>query len=155
MTRLPRAPAPPRLWRELAAAAPALQLYAPTSLADPSFLAGLGPAAAAAHVSEPLPRRGDGAERRFERAFALRYGRAPASQARYGYEAMRSVLAAIRRAELRASEGLVTRGEVVRAYFQTDAGESVLGPYAIERTGDTSLRGWGAFRVIDGQLRAL
>lgn len=141
------------LWRELAAAAPALQLYAPASLADPSFLARLGPAAAVAHVCEPLPRRGDGAERRFERAFATRYGHASASQARYGYEAMRSVLAAIRRAELRAPEGLVTRGRVVREYFHTDARDSVLGPYAIERTGDTSLHDWTAFRVLDGQLR--
>jgi len=148
-------PGAAELWRELARAAPALQLYAPASLADPSFLAELGPAAAVAHVSEPLPRRGDGAERRFERAFALRYGHAPASQARYGYEAMRSVLAAIHRAELRAPEGLVTRGEVVREYFRTDAGESVLGPYAIERTGDTSLRDWTAFRVLDGRLRAV
>jgi branched-chain amino acid transport system substrate-binding protein len=149
----PRAAA---LWRELAAAAPRLQLYAPASLADPAFLAGLSPAAAAvAHVTEPLPGApGDPrALRRFERAFAARYGHAPAPLARYGYEAMRGVLGALRGAERRSPEGLVTRHAVARAYFGTRVATSVLGAYAIDRGGDTSLRGWGAFRVVGGELR--
>lgn len=142
------------LWRELAAADPQLQLFAPASLADPSFLAGLGAAAAAARVTEPLPdpQRERAAARRFARAFARRYGRAPLAQASYGYEAMRSLLAALRRSELRAPEGLIRRGELVREYFRTVARASVLGPYAIERTGDTTLRTWAVFRVVGGAL---
>jgi branched-chain amino acid transport system substrate-binding protein len=144
-----------RLWRELHAADPQLQLFASANVADPSFVAGLGPAAAVAHVTRPVLPQGDDkrASRRFAEAFARRYGHAPAPEARYGYETMRSVLDAIRRAERRASDGLITRAAVVRAYFATAPDGSVLGPYAIDAAGDTSLHDWGAYRVIDGTLR--
>jgi branched-chain amino acid transport system substrate-binding protein len=148
-------PGAARLWRELHAADPQLQLFASANLADPSFVAGLGLAAAVAHVTQPVytPAEGGPAAQRFRRVFARRYGHAPAAQARYGYEAMRSVLAAIRRAEAQASDGLVTRRSVVRAYFETAPRGGVLGPYAIDAAGDTSLDRWGAFRVVDGRLR--
>ncbi|HEX7290547.1 MAG TPA: ABC transporter substrate-binding protein [Conexibacter sp.] len=144
-----------RLWRELHAADPELRLYAPASLADAAFVAGLGAAAPVAHVTRPvLAERDDTpAARRFARAFADRYGRAPAPEARYGYEAMRGVLAAIRRAEAGSPDGLVTRRAVVRAYFRTAPRDGVLGPYAIDAAGDTSLAGWGAYRVVGGALR--
>ncbi len=148
-----------RLWRELIAADPLLQLYAPSSLADPSFIAGLGPAAAAAaHVTQPVLDVGAGSvdARRFDHVFALRYDRRPVPEARYGYEAMRSVLAAIRSAEP-GGEGVVTRRAVVDAYFHTRTSGGVLGPYAIDAAGDTSLDRWGAFRVVEaaagGHLR--
>ncbi len=148
-------PAAARLWRELHAAAPDLRLYAPASLADPTFVAGLGPAAAVARVTRPLLAEGDdtSAEWRFARAFAHRYGHAPAPEARYGYEAMRSVLAAIRRAAARSADGLVTRHAVVSAYFETAPRAGVLGPYVVDAAGDTSLDDWGAYRVVGGRLR--
>jgi ABC-type branched-subunit amino acid transport system substrate-binding protein len=148
-------PGAARLWRELTAADPLLQLYAPASLADPSFVAGLGPASAVAHVTQPdLGSVGDAPPaRRFAREFSARYGHAPAPEAAYGYEAMRGVLEAVRRAELDAPDGLLTRSAVVRAYFRTRPRTSVLGSYAIDPAGDTSLRRWGAFRVVDGRLR--
>lgn len=142
-----------RLWRELTAADPLLQLYAPASLADPSFVAALGPAAAVAHVTQPLPGDGGAVARRFVRAFAARYGYVPSPQARFGYEAMRGVLAAIRRAEADVRGGRITRAQVVHAYFRTAPRASVLGPYAIDAAGDTSLRWWGMFDVVDGELR--
>lgn len=141
------------LWRALAAADPRLQLYAPASLADRDFRAGLGAAAGVARVAAPLPGAGGPAVRRFVRAFDARYGYAPPPAARYGYEAMRGVLAAIRRAEDEARDGRVTRPSVVRAYFRTDARDSVLGRYAIERTGDTTLRDWATFLVAPTTLR--
>lgn len=143
-----------RLWRELHAADPLLELYAPASLADPSFVAGLGPAASVAHVTQPVYEalQGDAAAQRFIRDFRRAYGHVPAAQARYGYEAMRSVLAAIRRAEASA-DGPITRRAVTRAYFATAVRDGVLGPYAIEPDGDTTLDRWGAFRVVDGALR--
>jgi len=144
-----------RLWRELHAADPLLELYAPASLADPSFVAGLGSAASVAHVTQPVydARAGDDlAVRRFIRDFKRAYGRVPAAEARYGYEAMRGVLAAIRRAEA-AADGSITRRAVTRAYFETAVHGGVLGPYAIEPDGDTTLDRWGAFRVVDGALR--
>ncbi len=146
-------PGAARLWRELTVAAPQLQLYAPASLADPGFVSGLGPAAVVAHVMQPLPGDGGALARRFVRAFAARYGSAPSQQASYGYEAMRSVLAAIHRAEAGAKDGRITRAQVVRAYFRTAPRSSVLGPYAIDAAGDTSLRRWGAFAVVGGELR--
>jgi branched-chain amino acid transport system substrate-binding protein len=148
-------PGAARLWRELHAADPRLQLYAPASLADPSFVAGLGTAAAVAHVTRPLPTEGggSGAARRFARAFARRYGHAPAPEAGYGYEAMRSVLAAIRRAVAQSADGLITRRAVVRAYSGAAPRGGVLGPYAIDAAGDTSLADWGAYRVVGGALR--
>jgi branched-chain amino acid transport system substrate-binding protein len=148
-------PGAARLWRELNAADPQLQLYAPSSLAEPSFLAGLGPAEAVAHVTRPVLAEGDDtrAASRFAQAFARRYGRAPVPEARYGYEAMRSVLSAVRDAETQDADGLITKRAVVRAYFRTARGDGVLGPYAIDAAGDTSLDDWAAYRVVDGALR--
>lgn len=145
-------PGAARLWRQLTAADSRVQLYAPASLADPSFVASLGSAAGVAHVIEPTPGPGGAVARAFARAFAARYGYVPSAQARFGYEAMRGVLAAIRRAERAARDGRVTRGAVVRAYFRTDVGDSALGPYAIDRAGDTTLRAWRAFEVVEGVL---
>ena len=145
-----------RLWRELTAAAPALRLFAPAGLADPTFVAALDPvSAAAAHVTQPVLAEGDDtpAAGRFARLFAQRYGHAPEPRARYGYEAMRSVLAALRRAARSAPDGAITRAAVVRAYFATAPRGGVLGPYAIDPSGDTTLDGWAAYRVVDGHLR--
>jgi branched-chain amino acid transport system substrate-binding protein len=148
-------PGAARLWRELHAAEPRLELYAPASLADPSFVAGLGAAAAAAHVTLPVyeAREGGPAVQRFVRSFVHHYGHVPPAEARYGYEAMRGVLAAIRRAEAQDADGLLTRRAVVRAYFETAPRGGVLGPYAIDADGDTSLGRWAAYRVVDGRLR--
>ncbi|HEU4702663.1 MAG TPA: ABC transporter substrate-binding protein, partial [Conexibacter sp.] len=147
-------PAAARLWRELHAADPLLQLYAPASLADPGFVAALGAAAAVAHVTRPVyePLHGGPAAQRFVRDFRRAYRRVPAAEARYGYEAMRAVLAAIRRAEA-AADGPITRRAVTRAFFETAVRGGVLGPYAIEPSGDTTLGRWGAFRAVDGRLR--
>jgi len=148
-------PGAARLWRELTAADPRLELYAPASLADPSFVATLGPAGTVAHVTQPVYEDdwGGPAAQRFLRAFRHRYGYLPAAQARYGYEAMRSVLAAIRRAEAGDPRGVITRGAIVRAYFETAVRGGVLGPYAIDAAGDTSLDRWSAFRVVGRRLR--
>ncbi|HEX5146986.1 MAG TPA: ABC transporter substrate-binding protein [Conexibacter sp.] len=149
-------PGAARLWRELSGADPGLQLFAPASLADPSFVAGLGPEASrVAHVTLPLPPPAADAPaaRRFARAFAARYGHAPAPEAVYGYEAMRSVLAAIHDAERREPEGVLRRSAVVHAYFRTAPRAGVLGPYAIEPSGDSSLHDWSLYRVAGGRLR--
>jgi branched-chain amino acid transport system substrate-binding protein len=145
-------PGAARLWQELIRADPRLELYAPASLADPAFVVGLGPAAAVAHVTEPVYEANEGGPvaQRFIRAFERRYDRVPVAEARYGYEAMRSVLAAIRAAEAAADDGQITRHAVVTAYFETAPRDSVLGPYAIDAMGDTSLSRWGAFRVVEG-----
>ncbi|HMJ03394.1 MAG TPA: hypothetical protein VK506_10660, partial [Conexibacter sp.] len=120
--------------------------------------AALGPAESVARIVRPLPQGEDGRSRparRFARAFTERYRRVPTPEAFYGYESMRSVLAAVERAAKATPDGLVTRAAVVREYFRTQPRASVLGPYAIDAVGDTSLRGWGAFGVADDGLRFL
>lgn len=144
-----------RLWRELARGVPEGLLFAPASLADPDFLAHLGPAESRARITRPrhVGRVQEPGARRFERAFRERFGRRPAPEARYGYESMRSVLAALERAAGEASDGRVSRADLVREYFRTSVRDGVLGAYAIDAVGDTSLERWGAFRVLDGELR--
>jgi branched-chain amino acid transport system substrate-binding protein len=40
----------------------------------------------------------------------------------------------------------------VRAFFRLRRRESVLGAYAIDRHGDTTLQDYGGYRVIGGKL---
>jgi len=146
---------PEELWRELAAADPALKLFAPAAVADGAFVARIGARAGAlTYVTRPVLALAayPWPARRVTRAFAARYGAQPAPEALYGYEAMRMVLAAIRRAVGAAGDGAVTRAEVVRAFFATRRRASALGPYAIDAQGDTSLTTFGAYRVAGGRL---
>jgi hypothetical protein len=88
--------------------------------------------------------------RRFERT----YGYAPAPEALYGYEAMSAVLSAIHRATSTIGDRPLERADVVREFFATDRRASVLGPYAIDRNGDTSMDRFGAYRIGPvGELR--
>ena len=144
-----------RIWRELAVADPTLALLAPSALAEPAFAARLGPAAEETQLTRPLlglrdypPPAG-----RVARAFALRYGATPSPEALHGYEAMRAVLAAIRRAVAAAGDGRVTRSAVVRRLWATSVSRSVLGPYRFDAHGDATLDSWGAYRVAAGRLR--
>jgi branched-chain amino acid transport system substrate-binding protein len=145
-----------RLWQQLASADPSLKLFAPDALADRSFVAAIGPlAGAATYVTRPVLALGayPAPARGFARAFTARYGRPPAPEALYGYEAMRSILAALRRAATGRADGTLTRAVAVRAFFDLGRRDSVLGPYAIDAQGDTSLRTFGAYRVEAGRLR--
>jgi ABC-type branched-subunit amino acid transport system substrate-binding protein len=81
--------------------------------------------------------------------YRRRFGTAAPPAALYGYEAMRGVLDAIRRAGKDGDD----RQAVIDAYFHTAAHDSVLGPYAIDALGDTTANAYGAFRVRDGRLR--
>ena len=144
-----------RLWRELAAADPELKLFAPDALVDPRFLKAIGTAGKETYVTRPVLalRAYPPAARHFARTFARRYGAPPPPEALYGYEAMRAVLAAVRSAVRTAGDARLTRAAVVRAFFAGRAGDGVLGPFAIDPRGDTSLTTYGAYRVVGGQLR--
>lgn len=144
-----------QLWHELVAGDPSLKLFAPASLADASFVAGIAGTAAQTYVTRPvLPLDAyPPAARRFARRFAARYGTTPAPEALYGYESMRAVLAAIGRAEHDAPGRPLTRAAVVRELFRTKRSASVLGAYAIDPAGNSSLRRYGAYRIVAGRLR--
>ena len=144
-----------RLWRELAAADRRLVLYVPGAMVQQEFLASIGAAAAATRATRPVLslRAYPPAARRVARRFARAYGEAPGPEALYGYEAMAAVLAAIDRSA-RDAHGALTREGIVRAFFATRrGGESVLGPYAIDRAGDTSLRAYGGYEIRAGRPR--
>jgi branched-chain amino acid transport system substrate-binding protein len=143
------------LWRELHAADPSLTLLAPASLTDPAFLAGVGAAGAVTIVTAPVLPLGayPAASRRVAHAFQARYGVRPRPEALYGYEAIRVLLAALRDAQARAGRHALTRAEVVRALFSLPPQDGAIGPYAIDRRGDASLRRFGIYRVQDGALR--
>jgi branched-chain amino acid transport system substrate-binding protein len=144
-----------RVWRELALAGPRLRLYAPSALADAVFVASLGPAERSTYVTRPLLtlEAYPPAAQRFAGAFAERYGTRPLPEALFGYESMRVVLAAIERAERDAGGAPLVRGDVVRAFFAGGKRRGVLGSYWIDANGDTTLRRWGLYQVLDGRLR--
>jgi len=88
------------------------------------------------------------------RAFYVQYTRqygAPQPYAIYGYEAMSLMLSAIAQATDRGT-GPARRSEVVAALFGTRDRRSVLGTYSIEKTGDTTLRRYGVYRIVGGHL---
>lgn len=144
-----------RVWRELASADPQLKLFAPSALADASFAARVATVGGGTYVTRPLlpldaypP-----AARRFARSFAATHGEAPPLEALHGYESMRAVLAAIRRAEGDASGGRIARDDVVRAFFALAERDGVLGPYRIDARGDATLDRWGAYRIVAERMR--
>jgi branched-chain amino acid transport system substrate-binding protein len=130
---------------------PAMRFFAPSSLGEPAFLRALGPAVEdQVRVITPLlplhayPR----AAQRFLRAFAQRYGRPPAIEAIYGYEAMKAVLHAIGEAGDLGND----RAEVVKEFFAIRDRRSVLGTYDIDENGDTTLSQHAVHRVRAGRL---
>ena len=88
------------------------------------------------------------------RAFLERYGTAfgpPPPDAIFGYEAMSLMLNAIARATGDGRQDAM-RSHVVAALFATRDRASVLGTYSIDRAGDTTLREYGVWRIVDGRL---
>jgi ABC-type branched-subunit amino acid transport system substrate-binding protein len=84
------------------------------------------------------------------RRYRAVFGLAPTAYTLYGYEAMDSILAAIRAAGSQGGD----RASVVRAYFRLGTRDSVIGRYSVTATGDTTLANLAAYRVgPGGQLR--
>lgn len=138
-----------QVFRDVAAANPSLPLYGGDALLVESFAGAIGARTARNLVltspavgATEYPPEG----RRFARRFEDRFGRAPAPMAVYAYGSMTAVLAAI----AEAGEAGNDRNAVTEQMLALRAADSVLGPYAINREGDTSLRRYGLWRVEDG-----
>ncbi len=89
------------------------------------------------------------------RRFLVRYRREfgdPQPYAICGAEAMSLMLAAIVRATRHGSTGAL-RSKVVQAIFATRKRRSLLGTYSIFSDGDTTLRRYGVYRLVAGQLK--
>lgn len=133
---------------QAASTSPSAKLFAPSALADDSFAAMLSQAAQRhAFISSPgftaaeLPPQGH----QFVAAFRAAYGHAPATQAIFGYEAMASVLAALRKAGSSAN----SRSTVVKDFLAlTNNGgwpDSAVGSYSIDKSGDITYAGGPPF----------
>ena len=144
------------LARSIAAAAPGTMLFGWAGLGAPGFIdpaaggvpAWLAPQAVltglVAGAAPPSPAR------RFQSAYARRYG-APPPAAAYGYEAMSLLLDAIGRAS-GGGRGEVGRSAVLAALFHTRGRRSGLGTYSVAADGDTTLDRYGIYRVRNGRL---
>jgi branched-chain amino acid transport system substrate-binding protein len=129
---------PGGLWDALAKALPHAQIFAPGAMATPDVAQGAGAAADRLHITSPaLPMRYYGAAARsFARAYRLQYGIEPGPWAIYGYEAMSSTIAAIRRAGSHAQR----RQAVIDAFFRhRDATATSAGAFA-------------GYKIEDGRL---
>jgi branched-chain amino acid transport system substrate-binding protein len=139
-----------RLLRAAHAELPKVRLIATSAAAQSSLPRLLGSAAPAVRVMSPvLPARHDNAHaRRMQRSYRRLYGESAPPVALYGYEAMRSVLQAIKDAGARSGE----REVVIAKYFDGRQRRSVLGSYRIGRRGDTTLDQYGLYGVVGRNL---
>jgi branched-chain amino acid transport system substrate-binding protein len=145
------------LVEQVAAALPGVKLFGSAGMAESTFAnAAQGgiPPALDPRVTITVPTLDaaayPAAARAFYNAYAQEYG-VPQPYAIYGYEAMSLLLSAMDRATEHGTAP-PRRSNVVKALFATRNRRSVLGTYSIEQDGDTSIRRYGAYRVLSGQL---
>jgi len=142
-----------RFFNSAATAAPSARLFGSSSLDTPVFLSALTPAVRNLYVSTPgfLPTALGAAGRSFTAAFATAYHRQPSTQAIFGYAAMSAVLHVLAEAGGQADN----RSTVARDFMSLNQGTSVLGPFTIDRAGNTSLDAFVINRLSAGALVAL
>jgi branched-chain amino acid transport system substrate-binding protein len=138
-------------FNSVAATAPSAKLFAPSALDNNTFAAALSSAAARnMYVSGPgflaadLPAAGTA----FERSFTAAYGHAPASDAIFGFAAMKAILDALHNAGA-ASDNRTT---VANDFFALNVTNSVVGPFKINKDGDSNLAAIVFSRVRGGKL---
>jgi branched-chain amino acid transport system substrate-binding protein len=144
-----------QLYKDFSAAIPDAKLYGPDGVAEAGFAdpkEGGIPADVAAKVKltvatlspDEYPPEGQD----FFDAFRDKYDDPnPNPYAIYGYEAMRLALDAIQRS------GDGSKESIVKALFETNDHQSVLGTYSIDENGDTTLTDYGVYRVKGGELQ--
>ncbi|WP_354697566.1 hypothetical protein DSM112329_03201 [Paraconexibacter sp. AEG42_29] len=140
-----------RLFTQIHTALPAVKLFAPNGLATETFAAGLPQGVAkVTFLTNPrlAARRYGLAGRRFLRSYRKAYGRDAGTYGMYGYEAMRLALHAV----AEAGEDGNQKEAVIDAFFAVRNRVSPLGDYSIGEDGDTSLGGYGSYRVAGGKL---
>jgi branched-chain amino acid transport system substrate-binding protein len=145
------------LTKQLAAAAPHMQIFGSAGLAESTYTdpsEGGIPVSLDSRVLITVAALGPAAYPATSRAFFADYGaRAGLLEpyAIYGYEAMSLMLSSISRATDRGRE-TARRSEVREALFSTHDRHSVLGTYSIDHNGDTTLRRYGVYRIVGGEL---
>jgi branched-chain amino acid transport system substrate-binding protein len=86
----------------------------------------------------------------FLKAYQAKYGGGiPAPYSIYGYEAMKLVLDTIAKLGPQGD----SKSAVLHALFATKNRNSVLGTYSFDKNGDTTLKAYGLYKVVNGQLK--
>ena len=140
-----------RLLGALRARDPQLPLFATSGVARPALGENLQSGGEDVRVVTPDvdPRSAGPLGRRVAARYRATFRTAPTSAALYGFEAMRSVLAAVRAAGPNGND----RAAVAAVYLRARTRVSVLGPYAFDRDGDTTRTVVGGYRVTRSGLR--
>lgn len=131
----------------LASANPTVKLFGPSALASATPPAGDRNVyvSVPGFLSKQLPAPG----KKFVTDFTSAYGHAPATEAVFGFEAVRAVLAVLQQAGANAND----RATVVRGFFGLKASaNSAVGPYSINSNGDTSISPFVLTRSLAGKL---
>jgi len=140
-----------RIFKAVAAAAPQMQLYGPSAIAEPAFTAAVGrDGQRRMRITTPTlpPRLLPAAARSLRTRFSAQFGRAPAPEALQSYEATQAILAAIRAAGAKGNE----RDAVIQAFHAIRNRKSVLGTYSVDANGDTSLSSFAGNRLRGSRL---
>lgn len=140
-----------RMFSAVAAVAPRMLLFAPSTVVDPGFEHALAPAVQRRmRITTPtLPLRLlPASARSFAARFRTTFGREPAPEALLSYEATQAIIASIRAAGAKGND----RSAVIRAYFTIHDRRSVLGTYSVDRYGDTSLNRFAGNRLVGSRL---
>ena len=143
-----------QLYKDFSAALPDAKLYGPDGVAESGFAdpkEGGIPADVASKIKvtvatlDPESYPPEGQE--FFTQFEEKYGEPnPDPYSIYGYEAMRLALDAI------ARSGTGEKADIIKALFDTQDRESVLGTYSIDENGDTTLTDYGVYTIDGGEL---
>jgi branched-chain amino acid transport system substrate-binding protein len=146
----------PLLARQIGAAMPNARIFGSAAVAENTFTEsaqGGIPVTLDPRVlltSPALGPAGPASSKAFYAAYQRRYG-PPQPYAIFGYDAMSLLLNAIKRAT-RGGQQSALRSSVRAAVFDTRDRRSVLGTYSITPAGDTTIRRYGVYRVVDGTL---
>lgn len=137
------------LWQQLHAADPRLWLLGSSTMVNRAFTSALGGAVAARTLLTtpilPVSRYPASAQRVLA-AYRRQFHERPEAYALFGYAAMSATLRAIARAGTRGNN----RQAVIDALFGAGPQSSVIGRYAIEPDGETTLSSYGVDRVSGG-----
>lgn len=141
-----------QVFNDVAAVNPELPLMGGDALAIESFVGAISDRAAGnvvltspAVAPEDYPTEGE----RFTARFTEEFGSAPSPMAIFAYASMEAVMGAIEAAGEQGND----RDAVNEQLLALDVGASVIGPFTINREGDTSLARYGIWRIADGRLR--
>jgi branched-chain amino acid transport system substrate-binding protein len=143
------APESVSLWQQLHAADPRLWLLGSSTMVNTGFASAIGAGAALRTLlSTPiLPvSRYPASAQRVLATYRRQFHQQPEAYALFGYEAMSATLRALTRAGARGNN----RQAVIDALFSTGPRDSVIGRYAIEPDGETTLSSYAVDRVIGG-----